>query len=54
MLKEGLSGIAGSCAYKADLFGASTLHQWMTDYQAILAEAVADPETSIGRLTVDR
>lgn len=54
MLKEGPSGIAGSCAYKADLFGASTLHQWMTDYQAILAEAVADPETSIGRLIVDR
>jgi len=54
MLKEGPSGIAGSCAYKDDLFGADTLHQWMADYQAILANAVADPESSIGRLIVDR
>jgi non-ribosomal peptide synthetase component F len=54
MLKEGPSGIAGSCAYKDDLFEADTLHQWMADYQAILANAVADPERSIGRLIVDR
>jgi hypothetical protein len=54
MLKEGPSGIAGSCAYKNDLFGTDTLHQWMADYQAILANAVADPESSIGRLIVDR
>jgi amino acid adenylation domain-containing protein len=53
MLKEGPSGITGSCAYKEDLFGTGTLHQWMADYQAILAEAVADPERSIGRLIVD-
>jgi hypothetical protein len=53
MLKEGPSGIAGSCAYKDDLFETGTLHRWMADYQAILAKAVADPETSIGRLIVD-
>jgi non-ribosomal peptide synthetase component F len=54
MLKEGPSGVAGSCAYKEELFETGTLHQWMADYQAILAKAVADPETSIGRLIVDR
>jgi len=50
MLKEGPSGIAGSCAYKDDLFGIGTVHQWMADYRTILAKAVADPQTSIGRL----
>jgi hypothetical protein len=53
MLKEGPSGIAGSCAYKDDLFGTDTLRQWMADYKAVLAKAVADPERSIGRLVVD-
>jgi hypothetical protein len=53
MLKEGPSGIAGSCAYKDELFGTGTLHQWMADYQAILANAATDPQTSIGRLIVD-
>jgi amino acid adenylation domain-containing protein len=53
MLKEGPSGIAGSCAYKDGLFGTDTIQQWMADYQAVLAKAVADPERSIGRLIVD-
>jgi len=53
MLKEGPSGIAGSCAYKEDLFGTDTLHQWMADYEAILVRAAADPAQSIGRLAVD-
>ena len=52
MLKEGPSGIAGSCAYKDDLFDTDTLHQWMADYRAILARAVADPERRIGQLIV--
>jgi hypothetical protein len=50
ILKEGPSGLAGSCAYKDELFRAETIHQWMADYQAILARAVANPEMSIGRL----
>jgi non-ribosomal peptide synthetase component F len=53
MLKEGPSGIAGSCAYKDDLFDTDTLHQWMADYMTILARAVADPERQIGQLIVD-
>jgi non-ribosomal peptide synthetase component F len=53
-LKEGPSGIAGSCAYKDDLFGTDTIHQWMADFQAILASAVVNPERAIGRLIVDR
>jgi amino acid adenylation domain-containing protein len=50
LLKEGASGIEGSCAYKTDLFGSNTLHQWMADYKAILEKAVTDPERSVGRL----
>jgi hypothetical protein len=54
MLKEGPSGLAGSCLYKDELFRAETLRQWMADYQDILARAVANPEMSIGRLIVER
>jgi hypothetical protein len=53
ILKEGPSGLAGSCAYKEELFRAGTLHQWMADYRAILARAVENPEMSIGRLSVE-
>jgi non-ribosomal peptide synthetase component F len=53
MLKEGPSGIAGSCAYKDDLFDTDALHQWMADYRTILARAAADPERQIGQLIVD-
>jgi non-ribosomal peptide synthetase component F len=52
MLKEGPSGIAGSCAYKDDLFDTDTLRQWMADYGAILARAADDPERQIGHLIV--
>ena len=53
ILTEGPSGLAGSCAYKEELFRAETVHQWMADYQAILARAVANPEMAIGRLIVE-
>jgi amino acid adenylation domain-containing protein len=53
MLKEGPSGITGSCAYKDDLFDTGTIHQWMADYLTILARAVAEPERKIGLLTAD-
>jgi amino acid adenylation domain-containing protein len=49
-LKERASGIAGSCAYKDDLFDAKTIKQWFTDYKRILAKAAANPEMSLGRL----
>jgi len=54
MLKEGPSGIAGSCAYKDELFDTDTLRQWMGDYGTILARAAADPDRRIGQLVVDR
>jgi amino acid adenylation domain-containing protein len=53
MLKEGPSGLAGSCIYKDELFRAETVRQWMADYQHVLARAAADPEMSLGRLIGD-
>jgi hypothetical protein len=53
MLKEGPSGIAGSCAYKENLLDTDTIHRWMADYGAILARAAADPEKLLGQLVVD-
>ena len=50
MLKEKASGVVGACSYKSDLFEPNSLHRWMADYGTILAKAVADPETSLGRL----
>jgi non-ribosomal peptide synthetase component F len=50
MLKETQSGIIGSCSYKNDLFEGNTLQHWIADYRTILANAVANPETSLGRL----
>jgi hypothetical protein len=54
MLKEGPSGIAGSCAYKEDLFATGTLHRWLADYTTILAKAAAEPETTVGMLASGR
>jgi amino acid adenylation domain-containing protein len=50
MLKQGPSGIAGSCTYKGDLFETDTIHQWMADYTAILGRAAANPEGLLGWL----
>ena len=51
MLKEKPSGITGSCTYKVGLFEANTLQNWIAEYQAILAKAVANPARSLGLLT---
>jgi amino acid adenylation domain-containing protein len=53
MLMEKPSGIDGSCTYKADLFEATTLQNWIAEYEAILTKAVANPERSLG-LLMDR
>jgi non-ribosomal peptide synthetase component F len=53
MLKETPSGVIGACSYKSDLLEPNSLHRWMADYGTILAKAVADPETSLGRLAND-
>jgi non-ribosomal peptide synthetase component F len=50
MLKETSSGILGSCSYKSDLLKPNTVGRWIADYGRILAGAVANPETSLGRL----
>ena len=50
MLKERASGMTGSCGYKEDFFAASTIQSWLADYQKILAQAAANPETSLERL----
>ena len=51
MLKEKPSGIDGSCTYKVDLFEENTFQDWIAEYEAILAKAVANPERSLGLLT---
>jgi non-ribosomal peptide synthetase component F len=52
-LKERSSGVAGSCAYKEDLFDAKTIQHWFAVYKRILAKAAANPEMSLGRLADD-
>ena len=51
MLKEKPSGIDGSCTYKVDLFEENIFQDWIAEYEAILAKAVANPERSLGLLT---
>jgi amino acid adenylation domain-containing protein len=50
MLKETASGITGSCRYKHELFGPQALPNWVTNYQALLTKAAANPKLSLGRL----
>jgi hypothetical protein len=52
-LKERPSGVAGSCAYKEDLFDAKTIQHWFALYKRILAKGAANPEMSLGRLADD-
>ena len=49
-LQEGSSGIAGICGHKSDLFGPNISQDWISDYMAILAKAVANPDKELGRL----
>jgi len=49
-LKESSSGITGICGHKSDLFGPNTGQDWIADYMAILAKAVANPDKELGRL----
>jgi amino acid adenylation domain-containing protein len=54
MLKERPTGITGSCNYKRDLFDGDTVGRWMEDLVALLAAAVTQPNTPLGRLLVRR
>jgi acyl-CoA synthetase (AMP-forming)/AMP-acid ligase II/acyl carrier protein len=49
-LREAPSGISGICGHKNDLFESNTVQDWITDYTAILAKAVANPDKQLGRL----
>jgi acyl-CoA synthetase (AMP-forming)/AMP-acid ligase II/acyl carrier protein len=49
-LKESSSGITGLCGYKSDLFEPNTARDWISDYTAILAKAVANPDKELGWL----
>ncbi len=53
ILKETPAGITGTCGYKVDLFEPNAPRIWIAEYETILADAVANPKTSLGRL-VDR
>jgi acyl-CoA synthetase (AMP-forming)/AMP-acid ligase II/acyl carrier protein len=48
-LEESPSGITGICGHKSDLFGPNTGQDWIADYVAILAKAVANPDKELGR-----
>ena len=50
MLKERPTGITGSCNYKRELLDGGLVSAWMEDLVALLAAAVAQPSTPLGRL----
>ncbi|QPF90417.1 non-ribosomal peptide synthetase [Bradyrhizobium commune] len=50
MLKERPTGITGSCNYKGELLDGDMVGAWMEDLVALLAAAVAQPHTPLGRL----
>ena len=50
MLKERPTGITGSCNYKGELLDGGMVGAWMADLVALLAAAVAQPNTPLGRL----
>jgi hypothetical protein len=47
---ENSSGITGICGHKNDLFEPKTAQNWIADYTAVLAKAVANPNKELGRL----
>jgi non-ribosomal peptide synthetase component F len=50
ILKETSSGINGTYRYKVDFFEPSALQNWIVGYKTILADAVANPKKSLGRM----
>jgi hypothetical protein len=47
-LEESLKGVRGICGYKSDLFSPNVDRDWIADYLAILAKAVANPDKELG------
>lgn len=54
MLKERPTGITGSCNYKRESFDGRMVGEWMADLVALLGTAIAQPNTSLGRLVARR
>ncbi|MGY3504103.1 non-ribosomal peptide synthetase component F [Bradyrhizobium sp. USDA 4471] len=50
MLKERRTGITGTCNYKRDLLDGGRVGTWMEDLVALLASAIARPNTPLDRL----
>ena len=50
MLKERPTGITGTCNYKRDLLDGGMVGTWMEDLVALLASAIARPNTPLDRL----
>ncbi|MCK1420313.1 AMP-binding protein [Bradyrhizobium sp. CW12] len=49
-LQESPTGIKGICALKKDLFAPNADRDWIADYLAVVAKAVANPDRELGRL----
>lgn len=54
MLKERPTGITGSCNYKRELLDSDMVGAWMEDLVALLAVALAQPNTPLDRLLARR
>lgn len=54
MLKERPTGITGTCNYKRDLLDGGMVGTWMEDLVALLASAIAHPNTPLDRLLARR
>nr|WP_246752484.1 AMP-binding protein [Bradyrhizobium diazoefficiens] len=50
-LQESPTGIKGICGHKRNLFAPNVDRDWIADYLAILAKAVANPDKELGRLS---
>jgi amino acid adenylation domain-containing protein len=51
-LKQRPSGLTGACSYREDRFEADAGRNWMAEFREILRKIAANPERSLGRLTL--
>ncbi|MEP7311016.1 MAG: amino acid adenylation domain-containing protein [Pseudomonadota bacterium] len=47
---NGVTGMRLECQYNRDLFDEATIARWMQGFEHLLTNAVADPQTNVGRL----
>ena len=48
----GADGMRLECQYNRDLFDAETVARWMSAFESLLSDAVADPERALGALAL--